>query len=80
MNDMLVGTSRDTRPFRTYLTTLLSYGSVAKESRLAQLEGWVMDEVGKYNNQEKEGLVQQRANGCTFDFKAYLHLDMLFQD
>ena len=54
MNDMLVVTTRDTRLSRTYLTTLLSYGSVAKESWLTHLEGWVMDEAGKDRTTRKK--------------------------
>ena len=60
MNDTLVATSVDTYPYRPYLTMLLSYGRVAKETWLNHLEGWCTDEDGKCDAQDNNALLSSR--------------------
>ena len=50
----------DTYPYRSYLVMLLSYGCDAKETWLRHLEGWKMDEDGKYDAQENISLISCR--------------------
>ena len=82
MNDALVATTGDTYPYRAYLPMLLSYGRDTKETWLRSLEGWQIDNDGKYNAQESISLISRWGmigNSQPFDFKGWLHSNMLLQ-
>ena len=68
MNIALVAMSGDTYPYMAYLMTLLNYGCDAKKTWLRHLEGWLMDEDGKYDAQENIGLISRRGMiaSCTW--------------
>ena len=74
MNIALVAMSGDTYPYRVYLMTLLRYGCDATEACLGRLEGWQMDEDGKYDAQEIISLISRRGDDRR------LHSDMLLQE
>ena len=83
MNDALVATSGDPYPYRSYLTTLLCYGSDAEETWLNCLEGWCTDKHGKCNARDNIGLLNRWnriINSQPFDFKGRLYSDMLLQE
>ena len=90
ISDKLISTSTNTNPYRAMITTLMTYGSDAKESQLGA-ELFVKDTPGKMDAVDPLALVANRNRGLhtrynyikgssAFELMGPLHLDLFCQD
>ena len=83
LNDTLVGTSGDNYPYKSYITTLLSYSEDSKETFLKDLEGYGTDTPYLFDSTSNERAVEAAKymvrNGQEFELFGRLHLDLMFQ-
>ena len=86
LNDTLLTPSSNTYPFRSYVETLLSYGTEAKKTQLTS-QLWYKDTAGHMEsttaNGGNLGLVQRGrylAESRVVDMMGRLHVDLFLQD
>ncbi len=90
INDKLISSSTNTYPYRSKVTTLLTYGSEAKQSQLTA-EMFYKDTAGKMDNtnplaaaaERNQGLYQRYQHikkSAKFEIIGPLHLDLFCQD
>lgn len=82
LNETLVSQSSNNYAYRAYLSTLLSYGSDAKESWLG-MELFESDQAGHMDSMSNTGLTKRKKyvkNGAEVELKGRLHTDLTFQD
>lgn len=82
LNDNLVSQSTNTYAYRSYISTLLSYGAAAKKTWLG-MEIWEPDEAGQFDSKDNSGLRKRELlfqNGKEVELKGRLHTDLSFQN
>lgn len=82
LNETLVTPSTNTYSYRSYIETLLSYGSDAKKSWM-QGEMWNLDETNKFDAPGNDALIERRKqlwNGKEVDMYGKIHSDLFYQD
>ena len=83
LNDNIVCSSGDSYPYKSYITTLLSYSDASKDTFLKDLEGFGKDTPYLFDDAENERAVDSAKyvvrNGQAFELFGRLHLDLVFQ-
>ena len=83
LNDTLVGSSGDNYPFKSFITTLLSYSIDSKVTFLKELEGYGTDTPYLFDSVDNERAEDAAKfmvrNGQEFELFGRLHLDLMFQ-
>ena len=83
LNDTLVTSSKDTYPYRAYMTTMLSYGAGAKKTFLEYLEYFYWDYHGEYDADSNLAIARKNlrsGNSKSIEVMGRLHVDLCMQE
>ena len=81
LNEKIISPSNNTYPYRSYIETILNYGSDVKQSRLTS-ELFYMDEAEKMNSPNNEGLIARQTvllESEIVEMMGKLHCDIFMQ-